>query len=57
MTTVELITTIKSLLELGMSVADVAQRVCDEHSGYTIPNIDEFDKETRELANRPNLVK
>lgn len=56
MTTVELITTIKSLLELGMSVADVAQRVCDEHAGYTIPNIDEFDKETRELANRPNLV-
>lgn len=57
MSAVELVTFIQGLLNVGMTVADIAKRVCDEHGGYVIPNIDEFDKETRELAKREPLEK
>lgn len=57
MTAIELVTTIKSMLELGVSIADIAKRLCDEHAGYTIPSIKDFDEETLALANKPKLKK
>lgn len=57
MTAIELVTTIKSMLELGVSIADIAKRLCDKHAGYTIPSIKDFDEETLALANKPKLKK
>lgn len=57
MTTIELVTTIKSMLELGISIVDIAKRLCNEHAGYTIPSIKDFDEETLALANKSKLKK
>lgn len=55
MNAVQIVEFIQGLLKLGMSVSEIAKRLCDEYGGYEIPCIDDFDKETRELANKEDL--
>lgn len=55
MNAVQIVEFIQRMLNLGLSIAEIAKRLCDEYGGYQIPNIDDFDKETRELEAKENL--
>lgn len=55
MNAVQIVEFIQKLLNLGLSVAEIAKRLCDEYGGYQIPAIEDFDKETRELEKKEDL--
>lgn len=49
---VQIVEFIERLLSLGLSISEIAKRLCDEHAGYQIPDMKTFDAETRELEKR-----
>ncbi|MBG3875503.1 hypothetical protein FVW20_00290 [Desulfovibrio oxamicus] len=56
MTPVELIALLESGLRLGLTAAEMAQRLCAEQGGYTLPTIEEYEAATQELRDMPDLT-
>lgn len=56
MTPAELITLIESGLRLGLTAAEMAQRLCAEQGGYALPTIEEYEAATQELRDMPDLT-
>lgn len=56
MTPDELIALIESGMRLGLTAAEMAQRLCAEQGGYPLPTIDEFEAATQDLRELPDLA-
>lgn len=49
---IQIVEFIERLLALGLGISEIAKRLCDEHAGYRIPGMEDFNAETRELEKR-----
>lgn len=56
MSTAELIVLIESGMRLGLTAAEMAQRLCAEQGGYPLPTIEEFEAATQDLRELPDLA-
>lgn len=56
MSPAELIALIESGMRLGLTAAEMAQRLCAEQGGYPLPTIDEFEAATQDLRELPDLA-
>jgi hypothetical protein len=53
---ISLLAIVESGLRVGASAAEIARRLCDEHGGYQLPTVQEFDEQTRQLRELPDLT-
>lgn len=56
MTPAELIALIESGMRLGLTAAEMAERLCAEQGGYPLPTIEEYEAATQALRDMPDLT-
>lgn len=56
MSPAELIALIESGMRLGLTAAEMAQRLCAEQGGYPLPTVEEFEAATQDLRELPDLT-
>lgn len=52
----ELTTLIAGGLRLGLTAVEIARDLCNEHGGYRLPTLEEFDQRTEDLRHLADLT-
>lgn len=52
----DIIAIVESGINLGLTAADIVQRMCSDHGGESLPTLEEFEAHVDRLRNTPDLT-